>query len=338
MKRTTFWILLLALGVLAAEACTSAIFAGRATTDGRPILWKHRDTGAEGNFIARTAARDGLHAFVALYNYGDSTLAEAWMGMNDAGFAVMNTASYNLAPDTAKVKDREGVVMKRALEVCRSLKDFENLLDTLPKPLGVQANFGVLDAGGHGAYYETDDYSWKRFAVDETPEGYIVRTNYSYSGEADGGYGYIREANARYHIERNPVTAELLTETVSRSFYHSLLGRDCSATTDRYIVDLDFVPRRSSTASVAIVDGRLMWANLGYPPAGVVYPVTLEEIPEAVQPDEKWRCPACDSALTLKAQIFPIRRGNGPQYIDVEALNRINAERRARSLRNYSEN
>lgn len=83
---------------------------------------------------------------MALYNGGDSLLAEAWMGLNDAGFAIMNTASYNLAPDTASVKDREGIVMRLALERCRTLDDFETLLDTLPRPLGVQANFGVLDA------------------------------------------------------------------------------------------------------------------------------------------------------------------------------------------------
>jgi len=28
------------------EACTSAIVAASATADGRPILWKHRDTSA----------------------------------------------------------------------------------------------------------------------------------------------------------------------------------------------------------------------------------------------------------------------------------------------------
>ena len=26
-------------------ACTSAVITGKVTTDGRPLLWKHRDTG-----------------------------------------------------------------------------------------------------------------------------------------------------------------------------------------------------------------------------------------------------------------------------------------------------
>ena len=34
------------------------------------------------------------------FNAGDSLLHEAWTGFNEAGLAIMNTASYNLAPDT----------------------------------------------------------------------------------------------------------------------------------------------------------------------------------------------------------------------------------------------
>ena len=76
------------------------------------------------------------------------------MGFNEAGFAIMNTASYNLnGNDGVKNMDREGELMRYALERCKSVDDFENLLKTLPKPLGVEANFGVIDAAGNGAYF-----------------------------------------------------------------------------------------------------------------------------------------------------------------------------------------
>ena len=32
--------------------CTSAIFTGKATPDGRPLMWKHRDTGEENNIVS----------------------------------------------------------------------------------------------------------------------------------------------------------------------------------------------------------------------------------------------------------------------------------------------
>ena len=33
------------------KACTSIIITGKATLDGRPLMWKHRDTGAPYNHI-----------------------------------------------------------------------------------------------------------------------------------------------------------------------------------------------------------------------------------------------------------------------------------------------
>ena len=43
------------------RACTSAIVSGAITRDGRPILWKHRDTSAGHNFMARVEGREGRH-------------------------------------------------------------------------------------------------------------------------------------------------------------------------------------------------------------------------------------------------------------------------------------
>lgn len=326
--------------------CTSAIISGRLTRSGKPLLWKHRDTSAADNFVERVpASHAGELDFVALFNAGDSLLAQAWMGMNDAGLAIMNTASYNLAPDTARVKDREGFVMARALATCRSLADFETLLDTLPRPMGIQANFGIIDRDGNAAYYEADDFSWKRFGLEDAPEGYIIRTNYSLSGDTDGGYGYIRCANAAHLIApaaaRRDISPELLTDTVSRSFYHSLFGRDmAAAAADRYIVDQDFIPRESSVASI-VIEGTtpgdmVMWTLAGYPPAGHVVPVTVDSVPRCLRPVAPgWHSPEWDASRARKALIFPIRRGSGPRYIDVDALRRISGEQRRLSLEAY---
>ena len=42
------------------------------------------------------------------------------------------------------------------------------MLDTLPRPLGVQANFGAMDRTGHGAYYETDDNGYRKATKSNT--------------------------------------------------------------------------------------------------------------------------------------------------------------------------
>lgn len=38
--------------------------------------------------------------------------------------------------------------MRKALRVCKTVQDFEHFLDTLPRPMRVEANFGVIDAYG----------------------------------------------------------------------------------------------------------------------------------------------------------------------------------------------
>ncbi len=329
-------------------ACTSAIVSGEAAKNHRPLLWKHRDTGTEDNFVMRVPSNEKQMAYVALYNAGDSTLRDAWLGMNEAGFAIMNTASYNLAPDTAIYKDREGEVMAKALKYCRTLKDFEALLDTLPKPMGVQANFGLIDALGDGAYYETDDFKYKKYPLSDAENGVLVRTNYSHSGMPDKGFGYIREKNALHllepYIKGDSITPATFTEVLSRSFYHSLIGRDFAKGGDKWVIDQDFIPRISSSASV-VIEGvargenpklAIMWTAIGYPPCSYVIPVMVDSIPKGLMPNEKnWRSEMCDSVVARKHRVFSITRGSGSHYIDMELVKRYSQEGEIISNKNY---
>lgn len=322
------------------KACTSAIISGKASADGRPFIWKHRDTGTENNYIERIES-DGNLTFIALFNSDDSLCRDAWMGMNEAGLMIMNTASYNLAPDTAKLVDREGVVMRRALETCRTVSDFQALLDTFPRPMGVQANFGVLDRDGNGGYFETDDVSYTPFFLSDSVP-LIVRTNYSFSGNETDGYGYIRYDNACRLLGDTLVSPWDLTEGLSRSFYHSLIGRDFSDPAEgRWVVDQDFIPRRSSSASVVMVNALgsgedEMFATLGYPPVGELFRVTVDNVPDDVRPvDEGRTAPACNRAIERKRLAFPIVRGSGPHYIDMDYLRPVNDSLRQRNLKVY---
>lgn len=338
-------VIVLAVLTLSAEAsfaCTSAIVSGRLTRDGRPLLWKNRDTSDLNNKVEKIPATDGCYAYVALYNGTDTLCREAWAGFNSCGFAVMNTASYNLKNDTVSLMDREGIVMSEALATCRTVDDFEALLCRLPKPLGVEANFGVIDALGGAAYFETGNYTYTRFDVSDTADGYIVRTNYSRSGRLDEGYGYIREQNAEYllapYIEGKNVSPEVFTEVLSRSFYHSLIGKDFSQDTVTWVIDRDFIPRYSSSASV-VIEGVLpgenpelttMWTVLGYPPCGVMEPVWL------------WSdtLPTVDESNRQKALVFPIKKDRGENYLNLKVLinsdgTGISQTNRAKSLENY---
>lgn len=331
---------------VAAFPCTSAIVSADANPSGRPILWKHRDTSTIDNKVEYVAPEKGHYGYVALFNAADKELREAWMGMNDAGFAVMNTASYNIKDDNvpSKKMDKEGILMTKALQTCRTVDDFARLLDSYPRPMGVEANFGVIDASGNGAFFETNNHSYVRYNLADAQDGVLVRTNYSHSGRPDEGYGFVREANANCllqpYIDEKSVTPEVLTEVVSRTFYHDLKKRDYTTAGEQWVVDQDFIPRYKSTATIAIegchpvenpdsvtpefvADEYIMWTGLGYPPVAEIHAVKCT--PDGVEPGLRGtlpngHSPIGDEAKRKRDEVFPLKGGNGDKYIDLTKL------------------
>jgi hypothetical protein len=338
MKKQALIIMLILASTIGAMACTSAIISGKKTASGRPILWKHRDTGCLDNRVELIKAHGDCYEFVALFDATDPADTAAWTGFNEKGFAIMNTASYNLNNDDVPESnmDREGVVMKLALEHCTTVDDFEQLLLTLPKPMGVEANFGVIDAQGHGAYFETGNFSFKRYDLADAPDGVLIRTNYSHSGREDEGMGYVRDGNAKYllapHIKAGDFEPWMFTEKFSRTFYHSLLDKDFTNSGDEWIVDQDFIPRRISTASIAI-EGVLpgespilttMWIALGYPPCAETFAARVDAaggVPEMLKgSSDNHHSPQCDLVRSRHAEVFSIERGNGRHYLNLSKL------------------
>ena len=320
MRKLLSVIIVYLVGWIPMFPCTSAVVSGRVTPDGRPLLWKHRDASDLNNRIVHFEAEGGKLEFVGLVNGVDTMANEVWAGYNTSGFAIMNTASYNLKNDTSSLSDREGVVMKQVLGECRTVEDFARLLDSLPRPIGVEANFGVVDALGGAAYFEVNSYEVFRYDVKDSPDGYLFRTNYSVSGRPNEGYGYIRYDNAARLFSRaaseRSITPEWITGICSRSFYHTLLGRDF--TTDTWVVDQDFIPRRSTSASVVIEGVKsgespvftTMWTMLGYPPCSVVLPVWIGceyGVPTLLQgAEDSVRSPLCEWSNRLKNKVFSL--------------------------------
>lgn len=335
--------MLLTLFAFPDYACTSAIISASASASGRPMLWKHRDTSAEDNKVEYVPGKDGEYSYVALFNASDVALEEAWIGMNEMGFAVMNTASYNLKNDKVPQKqmDKEGFVMTIALKSCRTVEDFAELLEQLPRPMGVEANFGVIDASGAGAYFETNNDSFERYNLSDSPNGILIRSNYSHSGRKGEGYGYIREANAvkLFSGIKDGITPEYITETVSRSFYHDLYKNDMLESGEQWLVDQDFIPRYKSTATIVvegcvptsvdninsdkIISEYIMWTGLGYPPCSEIVPVWCHR--DGVSRDLRGIGPNGHSLMSDKVkmrrnEVFSLRSDNKDKYIESTKL------------------
>lgn len=323
--------------VSSAWACTSFIISGKSTPSGRPMMFKHRDTGELNNRIAHF--RGPKYTFIGLVN--SPTLdGEVWAGMNEAGFCIMNTASYNLREDKLKCKmDREGELMYKALGNCATLDDFESWLATYPKPWGVEANFGVIDAQGGAAYYEMNNNRWIKYDVNEEVSGYRVVTNFSFAGRKAEYKGWERylTASAIMRESFTPTHQMTATEAInlfSRQYRHELLGVNyTNKNAPQYIVDQDYIPRRI-TSSVVVFEGvsqpqdarqTLMWAVLGYPACAVAIPIVMtpNHIPSYMMARSRTansgqglHSEICDLAMSIKMQwIFPLKNSNGKYYV-----------------------
>ncbi len=164
--------------------CTTGLASGNATPDGRPLLWKNRDVG-NGNQEFHYYD-DGRIPFISI-TYR-SEVDEYYGGVNAEGFALENSNSYNLENGPyhngfVNGGDDDGKIHTLALSTCRTIEDFDRLLDsTNTDGRTLNCNYGAIDAFGGAAMFETGGYSYTRHDAIDAPGGFLVRSNYSYSG------------------------------------------------------------------------------------------------------------------------------------------------------------
>lgn len=327
-----------------ANPCTTAVVSGKATDDGRPLLLKHRDASELHNRLVYFA--DGKYKFIGLVNSPDTNNDEVWVGFNEAGFGIMNSASYNLksSDDTTMIADLEGIIMKMALGKCATIDDFETMLKDLPKPLGVEANFGVIDALGGAAYFETNNFEYIKFDVNDpsvAPEGYLIRTNYSFAGKENKGFGYIRYDTAaglfENQTEDGKISFEFLINDVPRCLIHSFTNTDLaenlpeSINNKDYVDFRDYIPRYSTSAAI-VVQGikknelpslTTMWTILGFPLTSVTIPLWMTDdgsLPSILIGDETGNAPLCELALQLKDKAFSSQNDARESYMNLSVL------------------
>ncbi len=344
----TFFVFVF-LGAGISSACTIAVVTGKATKDGRPMLWKNRDTHALNNKIM--IFHDGKYPYVGLVNSSDKSGKSIWIGYNSKGFAIMNSVSYNLNGDSIKNAGGEGRLMKKALQTCATVADFEKLLRSLPQPTRMESNFGVIDALGGAAIFEVGNFVINKLDANDpkvAPEGYIIHANYSFTGRYGEGAGFIRYLNTEPVFEQavrnGGLTPKVILQGAARNLKHSLTGTNLwhyaslPANHPKMVWFKDFVPRITS-ASSCVVEGvqpgtnpafTTMWTVLGWPLASVAVPVFLtkkEILPTVLQYDKSLKdAPLCHFALTLKKRCFTYNWGHSAKYyMNVNAL--LNADK-----------
>ncbi len=307
-----------------ANACTTAVISGRVTADGRPLLWKNRDTSTTLHNEVVILEGTGFRAVVIV---DASDRSEVWMGTNAAGFCIENSLSKDLkgatasdlpektaissgqesqpSPSTGRLGN--GGFMKLALERCATVEDFRKLLEeTNADGRTTVANFGVIDAQGGAAMFETSPHSYQMFDANEpsvAPQGYIVRSNFATTAQHLPPNPAPEQVAPIYAGERFLRACELLDSqlasdlgpSLSLSFILQHMTRDlasedgqaypgsvnCVLGTLPEILSTERTISRTTTVSAAVFHGvragespslTTMWAILGDPKFAIAVP------------------------------------------------------------------
>ena len=348
-KRTVAVILFIMLISTLVYPCTVAVISGKATPDGRPLLWKNRDSSYALNSVKFFKGKK--YNYIGIINSTTGGEDGVWSGQNSAGFCIMNSASFNLnIEEKARAekeegydypKDEEGTFMALALGTCATVEDFEALLKSTNGKRGIEANFGVIDANGGAMFFETDINSYVKFDANDqkvAPDGYIVRTNFSYTGEMQQGYGFIRynRAASLFQQERGAgISLEWLLSSASRDLINGLTrvdpfanGLPLSASDVRFFYAHDSIVR-STNCSTTVFQGvkkgddpleTIMWTRLGHSLASVAIPHWVDSADVAKicvgEPDNFMN----KFSASLKEQLFPIKGGSRDRYLNLAAV------------------
>lgn len=295
MKRFVLTVLALIAMHIEAFACTSAIVAPQRSSEGVPLLWKHRDNAKYTNTRIEYIA-DGTYAYTAVVPNNERYAKGVYAGVNEKGLGIISTATKNLPESTPEeykacgLRRLRGGAMWVGLRECATIDEFEELLKTTKRSRRSHSNYGVGDATGAVAYFEIWDVGYRRYDVSKSGnDGFDVRSNFSHAGDPTK----MGTSKRRYDLIINEMASHKGAFTphdfigYSRS-YNSLRYGNVLEMEKRYYCSNHTVPRASTVGSFVIVcDGnnpRMLVMN-GHSVSSLAVPVYVkakEYIPECV--------------------------------------------------------
>lgn len=319
-----------------AEECTSLVATGAGTVDGAALMWKNRDNPSElSNKVV--FVEDKPYNYLALVDGEPANGHVAWAALNSAGFGVANTATTNLPP--LEPSGNPAILMGDAARTCATVDEFEQFLrHNFGKNRGTRSNFLVVDAKGGAAIFEAHATGFKRFNAADAAEQYLGNTNFSRSGTADGGGGYLRFDRETELLKRAPggrLSVEYIFGTMSRDLGHPLLHHPERAAWRTFPSDTpvwlhtNYTIDRPSTASAVVIhnvrpgqDPRFatMWVMLGEPLTSVAVPLWVAA---GTPPSELWDgkdAPLSKESARLKNLLRPLKAAERREYVDVTRL------------------
>ncbi|MGB7347949.1 MAG: carcinine hydrolase/isopenicillin-N N-acyltransferase family protein [Pirellulaceae bacterium] len=319
------------LVLLSAEvfACTTVLVSGRATTDGRPLLWKNRDTWQQQNEVLYDDG--GKYALIGIVNA--EAAKSIWMGANETGFCIENSLSKDLqGSNGVRGGMGNGSMIRLALETCANADEFEALLQRTNSPgRRTQGNFGVIDAQGNAVMFEVGPNDYLKFDANDpavAPDGIIVRANTSVAGSGERETTFVANApvlekkysGRRYCRARDVCLEQLKSGKLDLRFMLQKVARDIetikqSESDSDALVDTARTLNRNTTVSAVVFQGVLpnespaattMWTLLGEPAFSIAVPNWVAQANVAQPLNGDGASSICKLSVQLREQNYQL--------------------------------
>lgn len=293
MKRLSLLLITLVALTVESLACTSAIITAKRSSEGVPLLWKHRDSDVTNTRVEYITSDKYNYTAIIVNKVGSNA---AYAGINETGFGIINTATRNLP--ASPIEEYEACTRKLvgwnsmwhyALRNCATVDEFEEFIRSTKRKHKFGTNFAVADAQGAVAYFEIGDLYYHRYDATDCKEGFDVRSNFSFSGiEEKRGV-----STRRYDVTMKEMKAHEGNFTPQQLFDYSRSFNTCAygdilANDDEYICSNHTVPRYSTTGVFVIVcDAKCprMLVTIGHSVPGTAVPIYVQakhNIPKCV--------------------------------------------------------
>ena len=294
MKKIVLLLMLFVVAQIDASACTSAAVSAARSSEGVPLLWKHRDSKFSSTRV--DYVKGGKYAYTAVVSSTNENKNSIYAGINEKSLGFMSLTTYSLPCATeaeyeACTRKRIGGSMQRhGLRNCATVDEFEEMLRNTKRRNKYNSNIGVADGTGAVAYFEIWDLGYRRYDVSEREEGFDVRANFSF---ADTLKGKRNASERRYNLIMQEMSAHKGKFTpqqfidYSRS-YNSIKFGNVLESDEKYYCANHTVPRHSTVgAFVLVCDAKCprMLVMNGHTASSLAVPVYVqagENIPQCV--------------------------------------------------------
>ncbi len=317
--------------IFASTSAIIGVISPRLMYDGRPVLWQNLDSDSASTSVGFFQGEQ--YNFFGLINGADSS--RIYAGLNTAGFAIVSSSKQ-----TNDGSDAE--LIKQALGQCGRLQDFDRLLSETDLAIGSNSSFACMDAFGLTILYESDSNVIDASDFQQSPDGFLVRANFHFTGEQTANEAFWRYHRARELVKNESAKRKLHNHVVVKKFARDLQSIafpavDVPFTGDSREAPPGYVEGQNSinqfnTVSCVVIHGvrpgehpdfATLWVVLSEPNSGIAVPLwpATSQVPiECTDSDFSL------SALFQQNKDAVYDMPDGPTFLNTEKLLALRAE------------